>query len=61
MPVSAVFADKGIYCRMLEFLPNLPKKARSADLISNAFSCFIVGDEWGEGWGGVGRGEGLSG
>lgn len=44
MPVLAVFADKGIYCRIGSFLLFLPKTDGSADLIFNAFSCFIVGD-----------------
>ncbi|MBB5333529.1 hypothetical protein HNP69_001662 [Chryseobacterium koreense] len=47
MPVSTVFADKGSYCRKGRFLPNLPKMTGFADLYFNAFSCFMVGDEWG--------------
>lgn len=53
MPVSTVFADKGSYCRKGRFLPILPKTAGSADFYFNAYSCFIVGDEWGEIGGGV--------
>lgn len=56
MPVSTVFAEKGSYCRKGRFLPNLPKMTGFADLYFNAFSCFMVGDDWGL----TGRGVGAS-